>query len=616
MKKAFFCVLLALATPFFAFSQTLPIIRTNPIMWVTEEEAAVSIQMIFRGSDASTEVWMEYGIVGVGFNEETDNEYLEVPSSMGFVLEDMAPETNYMVRAVANTYDGIVYGDTVFFTTLSENPVEIVTDYAAPFAVVMAGDPPFTAAWVYGNVIDLGDYDELSGVIHYGKNPNDLNLSAAPYGTIEDEGLAEVFLPDLEWGQVYSYEFCVYLDTGLLCGEIMNFDTPLKYNETTNYDLEHFEVYQGGTCSQYIEFELEDIVEPVNISVEVKSADGNIVFTDELIMTDDEDVEWIIGMSEFVDDFNIDTTFSFVVSFDDGLTNKKLKGLFNFDGKGCIEEMVMDSYIATTYIDECIEKVEFFTSANETDEIEIGIRKTGGGPIVESEEFENGVGYGVIYFDPSEHGYGGINTFKAFLETEHDISDQILHDALAFETNCGEDEEYAFAVINEGDACQYWVSVSVIPACFDSMTVAVKKVGGPTIWEYNFLDECGDVYLFDVNIGWYGEGTYKAAVQLYDGEFAWTSSETFYYDGGACGRMGDSGQSTQIYPNPAKDFLNIVSDFSGNVEIGNLSGATVYIGQIVEGENHFNFDLPSGLYVVNLIGDGGLVKSEKIIIQK
>lgn len=80
--------------------------------------------------------------------------------------------------------------------------------------------------------------------------------------------------------------------------------------------------------------------------------------------------------------------------------------------------------------------------------------------------------------------------------------------------------------------------------------------------------------------------------------------------------MGDSGQSTQIYPNPAKDFINIHSSFSGNVEIENLSGTLVYMGQIVEGENNFNFDLPSGLYVVNLISDTGLVKSEKIIIQK
>lgn len=611
MKKALFGVLLALALPFFVFSQTLPIIRTNPVMWVTDEEAAVSIQMIYRGSDPTTEVWMEYGIVGIGFTEETDDNFLEVPASMGFTLEDMEPETDYMYRAVAETYDGVVYGDTVFFTTLSENPVEIETDYASPFGVVIPGDPPFTAAWVFGNVIDLGEFDELSGVVHYGKNPNDLNLSASPYGIIEDEGLIQTFLPDLEWGQVYYYEFCVYVDTGLLCGEIKNFDTPLKYSETTNYDLEDFQVHQGGTCSQYIEFELEDIVEPVDISVEVKSADGNVVFTDEITMTDEDDVEWIIGMSEFADDFNIDTTFSFVILFNDGLTNKKLKGLFDFEGKGCIEEVVMDSYIATTYIDECTQKVEFFTSANETDDIEIGIRKTGGGPVVESEYFESGIGYGVIYFDPSEHGYEGVNNFKAFLETENDFSDQVLHDALVFETNCGEDEEYTLDVINEGDACEYWVSVSDIPSCFDSMNVAVKKIGGPLIWEYNFLDECGDMYLFDVNVAWYGEGSYKAVVQIYDGEFTWISSETFYYDGGACGRLGKEQESFQIYPNPATVIVNFELSQDDFVVIENLAGEIVKNVSGKTGVNTISVsDLPSGIYILR---SGGLM--EKFIVQ-
>jgi Secretion system C-terminal sorting domain len=72
----------------------------------------------------------------------------------------------------------------------------------------------------------------------------------------------------------------------------------------------------------------------------------------------------------------------------------------------------------------------------------------------------------------------------------------------------------------------------------------------------------------------------------------------------------------QISPNPAKDWINIVSvrQMEGRAEIYTLTGQLVAAKTIVFGENPVRIDLSSGVYVLRVVYENGDISSHKLVI--
>lgn len=74
----------------------------------------------------------------------------------------------------------------------------------------------------------------------------------------------------------------------------------------------------------------------------------------------------------------------------------------------------------------------------------------------------------------------------------------------------------------------------------------------------------------------------------------------------------------QVSPNPARDWVNIVSvrQMEGRAELYALTGQLVASRNIAFGDNPLRFDLNSGVYVLRVIYDNGDVSSHKLVINK
>jgi hypothetical protein len=80
---------------------------------------------------------------------------------------------------------------------------------------------------------------------------------------------------------------------------------------------------------------------------------------------------------------------------------------------------------------------------------------------------------------------------------------------------------------------------------------------------------------------------------------------------------GNEDEAFTVYPNPAKDFLNI--DLPGNaseVIISDMTGREVY-RENISGRNQIQVDLHEwieGVYIINLVPVNGLVRAKKLIV--
>lgn len=74
----------------------------------------------------------------------------------------------------------------------------------------------------------------------------------------------------------------------------------------------------------------------------------------------------------------------------------------------------------------------------------------------------------------------------------------------------------------------------------------------------------------------------------------------------------------QVSPNPARDWVNIVSvrQMEGRAELYSLTGQLVASRHIIFGDNPLHFDLNSGVYVLRIIYDNGDVSSHKLVVNK
>jgi hypothetical protein len=74
----------------------------------------------------------------------------------------------------------------------------------------------------------------------------------------------------------------------------------------------------------------------------------------------------------------------------------------------------------------------------------------------------------------------------------------------------------------------------------------------------------------------------------------------------------------QVSPNPAKDWINIVSvrQMEGHAEVYALTGQLVASRNIAFGDNPILFDLNSGVYVLRIIYENGENSSHKLVINK
>jgi len=74
----------------------------------------------------------------------------------------------------------------------------------------------------------------------------------------------------------------------------------------------------------------------------------------------------------------------------------------------------------------------------------------------------------------------------------------------------------------------------------------------------------------------------------------------------------------QVSPNPAKDWVNIVSvrQMEGRAEVYALTGQLVASRNLAFGDNPIRFDLNSGLYVLRVVYENGDISSHKLVINK
>ena len=74
----------------------------------------------------------------------------------------------------------------------------------------------------------------------------------------------------------------------------------------------------------------------------------------------------------------------------------------------------------------------------------------------------------------------------------------------------------------------------------------------------------------------------------------------------------------QVSPNPAQDWVNIVSvrEMAGRAEVYSLTGQLVATAPISFGENLLRFDLGSGVYVLRVVYGNGDTSSHKLVVSK
>ena len=53
-----------------------------------------------------------------------------------------------------------------------------------------------------------------------------------------------------------------------------------------------------------------------------------------------------------------------------------------------------------------------------------------------------------------------------------------------------------------------------------------------------------------------------------------------------------------VFPNPCANFLNLESTISGNLDLYNMFGQKIMSGQIDQGKNYLEIDIPSGMYTI------------------
>lgn len=70
----------------------------------------------------------------------------------------------------------------------------------------------------------------------------------------------------------------------------------------------------------------------------------------------------------------------------------------------------------------------------------------------------------------------------------------------------------------------------------------------------------------------------------------------------------------RIYPNPAKDFIQIESNESGTVKITDMSGKTVLKRNSIKSGESIRFSLPNGIYVVEFF-NGKQKQTQKLIVR-
>lgn len=103
-----------------------------------------------------------------------------------------------------------------------------------------------------------------------------------------------------------------------------------------------------------------------------------------------------------------------------------------------------------------------------------------------------------------------------------------------------------------------------------------------------------------------------------DDEWLLLSQLTTYRSGYTISGTGNYSQSViRIYPNPAKDFIQVdIDDFSGDavLEIYNVQGKKVLSQYVQDGQQVFTHDLPKGLYVCKITGKG-IASSGKLVIE-
>lgn len=71
-----------------------------------------------------------------------------------------------------------------------------------------------------------------------------------------------------------------------------------------------------------------------------------------------------------------------------------------------------------------------------------------------------------------------------------------------------------------------------------------------------------------------------------------------------------------LYPNPAANFVTLVSPFEqNNVQIFTISGSLIYSGQSITKIQEMSLNLPKGTYILKVSSDDHLRYTEKLVIQ-
>ncbi len=76
----------------------------------------------------------------------------------------------------------------------------------------------------------------------------------------------------------------------------------------------------------------------------------------------------------------------------------------------------------------------------------------------------------------------------------------------------------------------------------------------------------------------------------------------------------------EVYPNPAKEYINILMSNALNTSLSlvDLSGRVLELVTLEEGQEEYQLDVSeyaSGVYFIEVVQDGNLMKSEKLILE-
>lgn len=193
-----------------------PKVSTMPATDINETSAALNAHIDGDGGSKITEYGFYYGTT-----ESTTNKHNisveEGKTQLKLVLSGLKEGTKYYFKAFAKNSKGEAYGETLTFTTSSENVPVVQT--------LNAQNVSYKSATMAGRIVDKGYSEVTECGFYYG---NDANPSTRMKLSVPSDGKFQADIPNMVSGNTYYYKAYAKNSKGYSYGDVVSVSIPQK----------------------------------------------------------------------------------------------------------------------------------------------------------------------------------------------------------------------------------------------------------------------------------------------------------------------------------------------------------------------------------------------------